>query len=46
RVATCTVAEDENFLRVTFDEAQRAITSGQSIVFYDGDEVLGGAIID
>ena len=46
RIATCTVAEDENFLRVTFDEAQRAITSGQSIVFYDGDEVLGGAIID
>ena len=46
RVAACTVAEDENFLRVTFDEAQRAITSGQSIVFYDGDEVLGGAIID
>ena len=46
RVAVCTVAEDENFLRVTFDEAQRAITAGQSIVFYDGDEVLGGAIID
>ena len=46
RVAECTVAEEENSLRVTFAEAQRAITAGQSIVFYDGAEVLGGAIID
>ena len=46
RVAVCTVAEAENLLRVTFAEPQRAITSGQSIVFYDGDEVLGGAVID
>ena len=46
RTAACTVAEDGNFLRVTFDEPQRAITAGQSVVFYDGDEVLGGAIID
>ena len=46
RVAVCTVAEAENLLRVIFAEPQRAITSGQSIVFYDGDEVLGGAVID
>ena len=46
RFAECTVAEEKNFLRVTFAEPQRAITSGQSIVFYDNDEVLGGAIID
>ena len=45
RVAKCTVVEDGNFLHVTFDEPQRAVTPGQSIVFYDGDEVLGGAII-
>ncbi|MBQ7454124.1 MAG: tRNA 2-thiouridine(34) synthase MnmA [Selenomonadaceae bacterium] len=46
RVAQCTVDEaDENFLRVTFAESMRAVTPGQSIVFYDGDEVLGGAII-
>ena len=43
RLTECTV--DENF-RVTFAEPQRAVTPGQSIVFYDGDEVLGGAIID
>ena len=45
RFAACTVAENDS-LCVTFDEPQRAVTPGQSIVFYDGDEVLGGAIID
>ncbi|MCR5833097.1 MAG: tRNA 2-thiouridine(34) synthase MnmA [Selenomonadaceae bacterium] len=45
-LAECTVFEEENFLRVEFDEPQRAVTSGQSIVFYSGEEVLGGAVID
>lgn len=33
-------------LEVIFDEPQKAVTPGQSAVFYDGDVCLGGAIID
>jgi tRNA-specific 2-thiouridylase len=43
----CRVVEFENsVLRVEFDEPQKGLIAGQAIVFYDGDEVLGGAIID
>jgi len=31
--------------RVAFDQPQSAITPGQAVVFYDGDEVLGGGWI-
>lgn len=33
-------------LRITFDQPQRAITKGQSVVLYNGDYVVGGGIID
>lgn len=33
-------------LELHFEEAKSAITPGQSTVFYDGDDVLGGAVID
>jgi len=31
---------------VAFSDPQKAVTPGQSVVFYRGDEVLGGAVID
>ena len=40
----CTI-NDDGTARFVFDEAQRAITPGQSAVLYDGDVVLGGGII-
>lgn len=36
----------DNRIRVDFDEPQKAVTPGQSIVFYRDDVVLGGAVID
>jgi tRNA-specific 2-thiouridylase len=36
---------DATRARIVFDTPQRAITSGQGAVFYDGDRVLGGGWI-
>jgi len=33
-------------VRVVFDEKRRAITPGQSVVLYEGDDVVGGGIIE
>ncbi|MCC6396306.1 MAG: tRNA 2-thiouridine(34) synthase MnmA [Bacteroidetes bacterium] len=43
--ATATTLDDGR-IHVRFDEPRRAITPGQSVVLYEGDDVLGGAVID
>lgn len=40
------IQTDTDTIRVEFDEPQRAITRGQSVVLYDGDTVIGGGIIN
>jgi len=42
----CRVSGDDGGCRVRFDAPQWAAAPGQSVVFYSGDECLGGAVID
>ena len=43
----CTVEQTGEYtIRLTFDSPQRAITPGQTVVLYDGDLVVGGAVIE
>ncbi|MBO5954246.1 MAG: tRNA 2-thiouridine(34) synthase MnmA [Oscillospiraceae bacterium] len=37
--------EADGFARVEFEEPQRAITPGQAVVLYEGDQVIGGGTI-
>ena len=37
--------DEKGDIRIMFDRPKRAITPGQSVVFYDGDDVLGGGVI-
>jgi tRNA-specific 2-thiouridylase len=38
--------EDSGKIRVSFNEPKRAVTPGQSVVVYDGEDVLCGGIIE
>jgi len=40
------VPQEDGTHRVDFDEPQKAITPGQTVVFYDGEECLGGGTIE
>ena len=45
REAPATVYPDGRSAEVRFHQPQRALTPGQAVVFYSGDEVLGGGLI-
>ena len=45
KAAKAKIIQDGNNIKIKFEEPQRAITPGQSAVFYIGDIVLGGGKI-
>jgi len=43
--APVTVYIENGIAKVVYDEVQKSFTPGQSMVFYDGDIVIGGGVI-
>ena len=44
--APCAIETDGDKLHIVFDKPERAVTPGQSVVIYDGEICLGGAVIE
>lgn len=45
KAAAMLCPEADGCVRVVFDEPQRAVTPGQSVVFYDENAVIGGGVV-
>ncbi|MBP3707651.1 MAG: tRNA 2-thiouridine(34) synthase MnmA [Clostridia bacterium] len=45
KIAKATIIQEDDKIRIKFKEPQRAVTPGQSAVFYIGDIVVGGGKI-
>ena len=43
---SCTLSAEGKKLVVEFSEPVRGLSLGQSIVFYEGENCLGGAVMD
>lgn len=44
--ALATLIPQDGWVEMRFDRPQRAVTPGQAVVFYRGEEVVGGGIIE
>ena len=44
--APAALTPHDGFAEIRFHEPQRAVTPGQAVVFYNGDQLLGGGIIE
>jgi tRNA-specific 2-thiouridylase len=45
-VGVTVIPLEDSRVKLVFDEPQFSITPGQAAVWYDGDKVLGGGIIE